>query len=154
MQYAPAVGQFKSAPTTIGIIYLMLGFIPDYFELFSAIDQTSPNIERWFNKATLGFSSSTNLSTGVDRTILDTGSTGVLTVDTTPVISAYAGGDVITATEVATAATAAHVDRQGNLVTVPSGGQIITQPGLTIAADAKVQVAAKYNLWIAWRSDK
>lgn len=162
MQYAPTMGFFKSAPTTAGIIYLLIGYVPDYFRLLAGIDTTNPNEYQWWNKRLFPGNSADALNppgaASYDRVIINTGSTGVLTVNTSQsagslgLIGPYDGGETITTSEVATSTVAGHMDRAGNLVTVPSGGQIITQPGLALVAS--IQTAAKLNQWIAWRADK
>jgi len=133
-----AVVEFISA-STAGIVHVELGFIPDYCEVIENHGGTNPNIRRWLNKDRFaGW-------TGADDAILDTGSTGVLTQDTSS-ISKYAGEETIAATETANSSPK-HVDRAG----VAAVAGHVTAAGISIPAGD--QTNSGRNLVIAHRND-
>ena len=166
-----AFAQFTSKSSSAGVVNVMLGFVPDFAILFVDIDGTNPLIYFWANSATLSLWS-TALS------ILDTGSSGILTRDTTG-ITVYAGGDDYP-DGASQNDNPKYVDWQGNIETIvqvtdglgntvgqgdasigptdPSSGPLPmkqltkTLPGLAIPADH--QVASGKNVLICFRNNR
>lgn len=99
------VGAQFTSESTAADIKLQLGFVPDYVEYISDANGTNPNRRTWINRANFAL-----IAAEADDSILDTGSTGVVTLDTSS-IAVYNGGDIVTAADV-TAGT--YRDRQGN----------------------------------------
>lgn len=139
-----SLAQFPSKATSAGVVNVMLGFVPDFAILISAIGATSPDIFIWANNDIVS-------AWAVALALKLTGTTGVVTRDTTG-IAAYAGGDRVTTTETADT-DGKHVDQDGDFITVPAGSQgVLTSPGLAIPADA--QTAGDANLLIAFRANR
>lgn len=117
---------------------IQLGFVPDYVIVVNDCQGTNPNMRFWLNPGNFSMAAA-----GADDSILDTGSTGVLTLDTASV-AAYTGGDTVTATDVT---NRLYFDEQGN---VTAAGKI-TQAG--ILSPAGDQVNSGKNYLIAFRND-
>lgn len=132
-----AVAQFTST-STAAVAVIELGFIPVHVQAFFDTQGTNPNIRYWFNLADFSM-----WQAGADDVILDTGSTGVLTLDTAS-IAAYAGGDTVTATDVT---NRKYFDRQGNVL---AAGHIVAA-GISIPAGD--QVNSGKNVLIVFRND-
>jgi hypothetical protein len=133
-----AMAQFPSH-STAGIVNVMLGFEPDFAIFISNHGGTNPDVFVWANAAAVP-------DWVAALSLKITGSTGVITRDTTG-ITVYAGGDKIATTE--TAATAGkHVDEAGT----PSVADAVTRSGLTIPADQ--QTNSGDNLLVAFRRNR
>ena len=117
-----------------------LGFVPDFAICIFDERGTNPNIRFWFNRARY-----TDWQAGADDSILMTGSSGVLTVDTASV-AAYAGGDKVAAADV----TAGTYYKRAFASTGYAAGDL-TSAGLAIPAGD--QVNAGHNTIVAFRSD-
>lgn len=133
-----AIMEFQSA-STAGIVYAMIGFVPDYVVLLSDHGTANAKKIEWVNPTRF-----TGWPTA--QSVVTAGGTVVTVVDTTTLLSAYAGGDTITSAETANTA-GKHVNRAGN----PAAAGAITAPGVKIAATA--QVNSGRNLLIAMQSD-
>lgn len=134
---SPTIAQFVSKSSSAGIVNVELGFVPDFIIGIFDIDGTNPNLRVWANDEK--FSAWT-----AALSLLVTGSTGVITRDTTG-IDAYDGNETIAATETVDTA-GKHVDLGG---TAASAGHV-TSPGIAIPADH--QTASGKNLIIAFRA--
>lgn len=130
------MAQFTSE-STAAEVRLMLGFVPDFAIVIQDLQGTNPNIRFWANRTRFA-----TWQAGADDSILMTGSTGVLTLDTSS-ISAYAGGDEVSATDVT---NGLYRDAQGN---EPAAGVIATA-GLSIPAGD--QTNSGKNLVLAFRA--
>jgi hypothetical protein len=130
--------EFISKTSTAGVVYCELGFAPDFCMLISGHGGTNPNIYYWVNNTKwAGWASALDL--------LLTGSTGVVTRDTSG-ITVYAGGERI--------ATAETDDTDGKHVSrttafAPSGH--MTSAGVAVPADH--QTAGGRNMLLAFRAD-
>ena len=84
-----SIAQFTTASSK-GDVYVQFGFVPDFAIAFIGHDQTNPNIYFWANVVALD-------QWTVEKVLLLTGSSGIVTVVTTgdATIAAYAGGDII-----------------------------------------------------------
>lgn len=135
--------EFISKTSSAGIVYLMLGYVPDFVIMIQNHGGTNPNIRFWFNGGTgqpfgAGFAAALSLFLqGVD---------GVVTRDTTG-IGTYAGGDVLTADET-TDTDGKHVDVNGNFQLTGA----ITKAGISIPADH--QTAGGRNIVVAFRMNR
>lgn len=123
---------FTSA-STAGIVHVELGFTPRFAILVSNYGGTNPNLYFWADQWTDALS------------LLLTGSTGVVTRDTTG-IDQYAGNETIAAAETVNSSPK-HVDLLG----VAAGAGHITAGGLSIPADH--QANSGTNLLIAFRGE-
>lgn len=132
-----AIAQFTSSGTA-AVAVVELGFVPDAVILVSDDQGTNPNMRLWVNPSKFAMAAA-----GADDSILDTGSTGVLTLDTAS-IAAYTGGDTVSATDVT---NRKYFDRQGN---VQAAGHIASE-GVSIPAGD--QVNSGKNYLIAFRID-
>ena len=139
MQPAIAIVEFISA-SSAGIVNVMLGFVPEFAILIQNHGGTNPNIRLWANDSAFsGWAAALSL--------LLTGSTGVVTRDTTG-ISVFAGTNQITEAE-SVNDDPKHVDNAGAEVTVVP---FIAQAGLVIPADH--QTNSGRNLVIAFRRNR
>lgn len=121
---AKEVGAEFQSDATAHDVVICLGFVPDYVRAILDSRATNPNIREWFNRDKFPL-----WQAGADDSILDTGSTGVLTLDTAS-IATYAGGDIVTATDVT---NGKYRDRAGNVlaagtrtsagISIPAGDQ-------------------------------
>jgi len=135
--------EFISA-STAGVVNVELGFIPDFAIGIFDHGGTNPNVRIWLNG-----SRTIHAGWAVALDLLITGSTGVITRDTTG-MAVFAGGTVIATVETANS-DPKHVHRQaGSAPTFAAAGRI-TQPGLSIPADH--QVNSGRNLLWAIRGD-
>lgn len=132
------LAEFQSAATAADVV-VVLGTVPHYIEAFLDDRATNPNKRYWFNRDLF-----TLWQAGADDTILDTGSTGVLTVDTAS-IAAYAGGDIVTADDVT---NTKYRDRHGN--TLAAG----TRTGAGFSIPAGDQTNSGYNHFVCIVSDQ
>lgn len=132
--------EFISA-STAGIVHVELGFVPDYAILFQNHADTAPNIRLYVN----GGSGKTFPNWVAARSLLLTGTTGVVSGDDTG-MTVYAGGDVIASAETANTA-GKHIDLDGN----PAAAGHRTSAGISIPADH--QTNSGRNLLIAFRHD-
>jgi hypothetical protein len=139
MQSALQIAQFPSKATTAGIVHVELGFVPDAVILISSIAATSPDVYIWVNTAVLG-----DWTEALSLKI--TGTTGVITRDTTG-MAAYLGGDTVASAETDDTA-GKHVTVQGD----PAAAGHITAEGISIPADHQIDNAtAPLNFLIAFR---
>jgi hypothetical protein len=134
-----AHAQFRSTTTTATVAIVCFGFVPVHVRALIDTRGTNPNQLEWFNRARFGL-----WQAGADDAILTTGSTGVMTVDTAS-ISTYAGGDVVTSTDVT---NRKYFDTQGNVLVAGT----IAPAGISIPAGD--QVADGYNFIIADRDNR
>lgn len=112
-----------TSEATARITTILLGYIPDYVELISDHDDTSPDRFEWFN--------STKYTTwGAAVSMVTTGTTGVITRDTTG-MTAFAGGQALSSEE--TADNYIYKDADGTTITVVAGQNL--PPGIRIPAD-------------------
>lgn len=133
-----ALANFTSH-STARIVHVELGFVPDFAIVIDDLDGTNPNIRFWGNVGALP-------SWTAALALLLTGSSGIVTRDTTG-IAVYEGGDSIATTEtVASAPT--HVNRAGT----PATAGHVTAAGLTIPIDN--QTNSGVNVVIAFRGDE
>lgn len=133
-----AVVEFISA-STAGIVNVELGFVPDFAIYIHGHGGTNPNIYLWANYVKFP-------RWAEALALLITGSTGVVTRDTTS-IAAFAGGNKIATVETANSSPK-HVDRDG---TFAAAGHICAE-GLAIPADHQTNSGA--NLLVAFRGDQ
>lgn len=138
-----AAAEFVSKTSAAGIVNVMLGFVPDFAILISNHGGTNPNVYLWVNGGT-GKTLGANVPAALSWLI--TGSTGVITRDTTG-ISPYAGGDLVSSAETADTA-GKHVTPDGT----PAAAGVITTAGLAIPADH--QTADGRNVLIAFRANR
>lgn len=134
---AATIAQFTSEATAANV-RLQLGFVPGFVIYIQDLQGTNPNIRLWANRSLFA-----SWQAGADDTILMTGSTGVLTLDTASIAS-YAGGDTVTATNVT---DGLYRDKQGN---EPAAGHV-AQAGISIPAGD--QTNSGKNLVLAFRAD-
>jgi hypothetical protein len=130
--------EFISA-STAAIVHAELGFVPDAVLFIQNHGGTNPNLYLWFNN-------DKHAQWAAALSLLVTGSTGVVTRDTSG-ISKYAGGDTIASTETANT-DGKHIDRDG---TFASAGHI-TAPGVSIPADH--QTNSGRNMILAFKGDR
>ena len=138
-----AMMEFISA-STAAIVNLEIGFVPDFVIGIFDHGGTSANIRLWANG-----SRTIHAGWAVALDLLITGTTGVITRDTTG-ITVYAGGDVIATTETANT-DGKHVHRSAGVAPTFATAGWITKPGITIPADH--QVNSGRNLVLAFRGD-
>lgn len=136
-----AIAQFVSKSSSAGVVNVQFGFVPDFVIGIFDIDGTNPNIRIWANATEFAAAWTAALS------LLITGSTGVITRDTSG-IAVFNGATQITSAETADS-DPKHVDEYG---TVHSGDGTYTKPGIAIPADH--QTASGKNLVIAFRRNK
>ena len=134
-----AMIEFQSA-STAGIVYAEVGFIPDYVELITDHGTASAKRNVWVNPARFPGWPTT-------QTLIMAGGSAASVVDTNTLISAYQGGDTVTAAETVNTA-GKHVDRAG----APAAAGKVTSQGVAIAAAA--QVNSGRNLLLAHLSDR
>lgn len=134
-----AIAQFTSKSSSAGVVNVEFGFAPDFAIMFADIDGTNPNILFWGNAAELSLWT-TALS------LLLTGSSGIVTRDTSG-IALYAGGDAVASAETVNT-DGKHVTEDG---TAAAAGHI-TAAGLAIPADH--QVASGKNVVLAFRRSR
>lgn len=136
-----AIAQFTST-STAAIVSISLGFVPDFAIVVQDAQGTNPLMRFWVNRANFN-----QWQAGADDTILLTGDTSggtdALTLDTAS-ISAYTGGDVVSATDVT---NRRYAKRDGSLYAAND----ITGAGLTIPAGD--QTNSGKNFIFAWRND-
>lgn len=130
------VAQFTSEGTAADV-RLMLGFVPGFVIYVQDLQGTNPNMRFWVNRALFSM-----WQAGADDSILDTGSSGILTLDTSS-IAVYNGGDTVTAADVT---AGLYRDRQGN---EPAAGTIASA-GISIPAGD--QTNSGKNIVLAWRA--
>jgi hypothetical protein len=129
--------------STAGIVRCMFGYVPDIALLISNYDATNPNVYIWANSKFKGSGATTGWAAALS--LLVTGSTGVVTRDTTG-ITAFGGGTTISATETNNSTTK-HVNKAGVFATAND----VTKSGLSIPADH--QANSGRNLCIALKED-
>lgn len=129
--------EFQSAATAADVV-VVLGTVPHAIIGYIDDRATNPNIRTWFNRDLF-----TLWQAGADDVILDTGSTGVLTLDTAS-IAAYAGGDIVTADDVT---NTKYRDRHGN--TLAAG----TRTGAGFSIPAGDQTNSGYNHFLCFVFD-
>lgn len=129
-----------TSESTARITTLLLGYIPDYVVMISDHGDTSPDRFEWFN--TLKYSGWTTA-----LSLLTTGTTGVVTRDTTG-ITAFTGGQASSSEE--TADNYIYYDADSTAVTVTAG--LPLQPGIRIPADH--QANSGKNVVVCFRSDR
>lgn len=129
------IAQFTSEGTAADV-RLVLGFIPALVRYIEDAVGTNPNERWWVNRSLFDL-----WQAGADDSILQTGSSGISTLDTSS-ISTYAGGDTVTAQNV--------TDGLYRLSdgTEPAAGTIV---GAGIAIPAGDQTNSGKNLVFAWR---
>lgn len=137
-----AGAEFISA-STAGIVYVMLGFVPDFVIMIQNHGGTNPNIRLWVNGGS-GFPFGAGIAAALGFKV--NGADGVITRDTTS-IDVYAGGDLIATTETADTA-GKHVDQAGAFAIAGA----ITQAGISIPADN--QTDSGRNVVIAFRMNR
>jgi hypothetical protein len=134
-----AIVEAISKTSAAGLLYVELGFVPDFAMVITNHGGVAPDIRFWANRARFpGW-------TAAAQSILMLGSTGVLSQDTASV-AVYDGGESISAAET-TDSDPKHVNRAG----LPSSAGRITAPGISIPAGD--QTAGGRNLVVAMRSD-
>jgi len=136
--------EFISA-STAGIVNVELGFEPDFAILIQAHAATNPNLYLWANSKYAGSSVAAGSGWPALLSLLITGSTGVVTRDTTG-IGVYAGGDTVASDETNNTA-GKHIDLAGD----PASSGHVTAPGLSIPADH--QTNSGRNLLLAFKED-
>ncbi len=128
--------QFVSKASSAGVVHVMLGYKPDFILGIFDHGGTNPLLRFWFNNDSVsGWAAALDL--------LLTGSTGVVTRDTTG-ITVYDGGDVIATTETADT-DGKHVNINGTFSTAGD----ITSEGVSVPADH--QVASGANVLLCFR---
>lgn len=138
---AQILGAQFTSESTAADIRLQLGFVPDYVELTTDANGTNPNRRQWVNRAQFA-----SILAGADDSILDTGSTGVVTQDTAS-IAVYNGGDIVSAADVT---AGLYRDRQGN---EPVAGTR-TQAGISIPAGDQANGGVNFVLAIKFDTPK
>lgn len=133
-----AHAQFQSTATTATVAVVCLGFVPVHVRALIDTRGANPNQLEWFNRDRFSM-----WQAGADDAILTTGLTGTTTLDLAS-ISAYAGGDVVTATDVT---NRKYFDPQGAVLAAGT----IAPAGISIPAGD--QVASGYNFIIADRDN-
>jgi hypothetical protein len=125
--------EFISKSSSAGIVNVELGFAPDFAVLITNHGGTNPNVYFWANNSRWS-------NWAAALALLVTGSTGVITRETSgPTV--YAGGDTVASAETADTA-GKHVDLTGT----PASAGHITAAGLAIPA--ALQTASGRNfLW-------
>ena len=129
------VGAQFTSEGTAAAIRLQLGFVPDYVEYWENANGTNPNRRFWVNRAQFA-----SIAAGADDSIIETGSSGINTLDTAS-IAVYNGGDIVTAADVT---AGLYRDRQGNAATA---GQR-SQAGITIPAGDQTNSGVNFVLAI------
>jgi hypothetical protein len=129
------IAQFTSESTAADV-RLVLGFIPALVRYVQDHQGTNPNERWWMNRDLFDL-----WQAGADDSILQTGSSGVSTLDTSS-ISSYAGGDTVTSSDVS-----AGLYRLSD-GTEPAAGTIV---GAGIAIPAGDQTNSGKNVVFAWR---
>lgn len=132
------IAQFTSTASTATIAVICLGYVPDYVEYYQDCQGTNPNKYTWVNTAKFSM-----FAAGADDTILMTGSTGVLTLDTAS-LAAHTGGDDISATDVT---NRKYFDVQGNVLAATE----TSKAGISIPAGD--QTASGKNFLVCWRAE-
>lgn len=140
---AIAMMEFISA-STAAPVHLEFGYVPDFVLAIFDHGGTSPNIRIWANGGR-----TLHAGWAVALDLLLTGTTGVVTRDTTG-ITVYAGGDVIATAETANT-DGKHMHRQAGSAPTHAAANHITKAGISIPADH--QVNSGRNLVLALRGD-
>ena len=135
------VGAQFTSEATAAAIRLQLGFVPDYVEYIENANGTNPNRRFWVNRDQFA-----SIAAGADDSILETGSSGVNTLDTAS-IAVYNGGDIVTAADVT---AGLYRDRQGNVATA---GQR-SQAGITIPAGDQTNSGVNFVLAVKFLAPK
>jgi hypothetical protein len=136
------INEFISA-STAGVVNVRIGFIPDFVIFIQAHGGTNPNVYLWANPKYKG--SGDTAGWPVALSLLITGSSGVITRDTTG-ITVFDGGTTIASDETDNS-DPKHIDHYGN----PAKAGDVTQPGVSIPADH--QTNSGRNLLIAIKED-
>lgn len=137
--------EFISKSSSAGIVHAMVGWEPDVAILIAGHDQTNPNVYIWANSKYAGSGIAAGSGWPALLSLLITGSTGVVTRDTTG-IGVYAGGDTVASAETNNTA-GKHVDAAGNAAAAGD----VTSAGLSIPADH--QTASARNLLLCFKED-
>ena len=126
-----AIASFASS-STAAIASLSLGFVPDVVIFVEAHGGTNPNVRIWTNNATVP-------AWAAALSLLITGSSGIITRDTSSIV-AFAGGNVVTADDVtarsyfkADGTVHAAGDTTGKGITIPAGDQTNSGANLVLA---------------------
>ena len=128
-----------TSDSTPHIVTVVLGYVPDFAEVYIGIEDTNSDLYEWANIATF------SQWVAAADALLTTGSTGVRTLDSTNSPFAYAGGDTVTATDVT---NGAYRNRDGAIL----AAGVVTQAGISIPAGA--QSSSSKNFLRAYRAAK
>lgn len=134
--------EFISA-STAGVVNVMLGFHPDGAVLVTDHGGTNPDFFLWNNPKYDG--SGDTVGWAVALSLKLTGSTGVVTRDTTG-ITLFNGGTTIASAETDNSAPK-HIDYLGN----PAAANDVTKDGIAIPIDH--QVNSGRNMLYVWKED-
>jgi hypothetical protein len=136
--------EFISA-STAGIVRVSLGWEPDFAILIQAHAATNPNIYLWANSKYAGSGITAGSGWPAALSLLITGTTGVVTRDTTG-ITVWAGGTTIASVETNNSSPK-HIDDAG----VFAAAGTVTKCGLAIPADH--QTNSGRNLLVCFKED-